>query len=305
MARYLLRRILLIPVALFYITLLTFIATRLSGDPAVLMLPADATLEEIQAYREKIGLEEPIHVQYMRFLDGVLQGDFGRSLHFRQDSLGLVLERLPATAQLTMAAMALAVPIGLGAGVLAATKSGSLIDDVTSVFVLLGQSIPVFWLGLMLIMFFSVRLGLLPVYGRGGLEHLVLPAVTLGAYSIARIARLTRSSVLEVLREDYVRTARAKGLTDRRVLAVHVMKNSAIPVITVIGLQVGAMFAGAVVTETVFAWPGLGLLITQAIFTRDFPVIVAAVFVSALIFMLVALLVDISYLFFNPRMRYE
>jgi peptide/nickel transport system permease protein len=305
MTRYLTRRVLLIPVALFYITLLTFIATRLSGDPTVLMLPPDATLEDIQAYRERIGLEEPIHVQYGRFLSGILQGDFGRSLHFRQDSLALVLSRLPATAELTLAAMALAVPIGVGAGVLSATKSGSLLDDITSVFVLLGQSIPVFWLGLMMILFFSVRLGVFPVYGRGGPEHLVLPAVTLAAYSTARIARLTRSSVVEVLREDYVRTARAKGLTERRVMAVHVMKNSAIPVVTVIGLQIGAMFAGAVVTETVFAWPGLGMLITQAVFTRDYPVIVAAVFVSSLIFMVAALLVDISYLFFNPRLRYE
>jgi peptide/nickel transport system permease protein len=285
--------------------LLTFIATRLSGDPTVLMLPPDATLEDIQAYRHRIGLDEPIHVQYVRFLSGILQGDFGRSLHFRQDSLELVLSRLPATAELTLAAMAMAVPIGVGAGVLSATRSGSLLDDVTSVFVLLGQSIPVFWLGLMMILLFSVRLGLFPVYGRGGPEHLVLPAVALAAYSTARIARLTRSSVIEVQREDYVRTARAKGLAERRVLWVHVMKNSAIPVVTVIGLQVGAMFAGAVVTETVFAWPGLGMLITQAVFTRDYPVIVAAVFVSSLVFMLAALLVDLSYMLFNPRLRYE
>jgi peptide/nickel transport system permease protein len=305
MTRYLTRRVLLIPVALFYITLLTFIATRLSGDPTVLMLPPDATLEDIQAYRQRIGLEEPIHVQYGRFLSGILQGDFGRSLHFRVDSLALVLSRLPATAELTLAAMALAVPIGVGAGALSATKPGSLLDDFTSIFVLLGQSVPVFWLGLMMILFFSVRLGMFPVYGRGGPEHLVLPAVALAAYSTARIARLTRSSVIEVLREDYIRTARAKGLSERRVMAVHVMKNSAIPVVTVIGLQIGAMFAGAIVTETVFAWPGLGMLITQAVFTRDYPVIVAAVFVSSLIFMVAALLVDISYLFFNPRLRYE
>lgn len=305
MVRYLTRRLLLIPVALFYITLLTFIATRLSGDPTVLMLPPDATLEDIQAYRQRIGLEEPIHVQYGRFLNGILQGDFGRSLHFRQDSLELVLSRLPATGELALASMGLAIPIGVGAGILMATKSGSLLDDITSILVLLGQSMPVFWLGLMMILFFSVRLRLLPVFGRGGVEHIVLPATALAAYSIARIARLTRSSVLEVLREDYVRTARAKGLTDWRVLAVHVMKNAAIPVVTIIGLQIGALFAGAVVTETVFAWPGLGLLITQAVFTRDYPVIVAAVFVSSVIFLLVALLVDICYLFFNPQLRYE
>ena len=177
-------------------------------------------------------------------------------------------------------------------------------DDIAAVIGLLGQSVPIFWLGLMLMMLFSVRLNLLPVCGRGGVSHLVLPAVTLGAYSTARIARLARSSILEIMGQDYVRTAYAKGLAGQRVMSRHVLKNAAIPLITIIGLQIGAMFGGAVVTETVFAWPGLGLLVTQAILTRDFPVIVAAVFVSASIFMLLALVVDILYCFFNPLIRY-
>ena len=305
MTRYLVRRVLQLPVALFYISLLTFVATRLSGDPTPLMLPPDATLEQIVEFRQKLGLDDPLHIQYTRFLLGVLHGDFGESLHFQQDSLKLVLQRLPATLELSAAAMTIAITAGLLVGIISATRRGSLVDDISMVLALLGQSIPIFWSGLMLIMLFSVRLGLLPVYGRGGVSHLILPAVTLGAYSTARIARLARSSILEVMGQDYVRTAYAKGLSSQHVMLMHILKNAAIPVVTIIGLQIGAMFGGAVVTETVFAWPGLGLLVTQAILTRDFPVVVAAVFVSACIFMLVALVVDILYCFLNPLIRYE
>lgn len=301
---YMARRLVQIPITLWYVVTLAFIATRLTGDPVGLMLPSDATLQQIAAFRNSLGLNQSIAVQYLKFVEHVVRGDFGKSIYYRVDALTLVVDRLPATLELAGAALLVAAIIGLLAGLAAARRRGWL-DEVSSVFVVVAQSIPSFWLGMILIIIFAVDLRVLPVYGRGSFSQLVLPALTLAAYPTALIARMTRSSVLDVANEDYVRTARAKGLSERMITARHILPNAGIPIITVVGLQMSILFSGAVVTETVFAWPGLGSLITGAIIERDYPIVVAGVLVIAVIFTLVSLVVDLIYLLINPLVRYQ
>ena len=304
MNRYLLRRLGHSVFILIGISLVTFMLVHLTGDPASLYLPLDASPEDVEALRTSLGLDRPLHQQYLEFVRGLVVGDFGQSMRHREDALNLVLRRLPATLQLATAAMGLAVLAAIPLGVVAATRRDSLISTAASVLGLLGQSMPVFWMGIVMILLFSVRLRLLPPSGRGSPVHLIMPAVAIGTYSMAMIMRLVRSAMLEVLGKDYVRTARSKGLPERLVIYKHSLRNALIPVITVTGLQFGVLLGGAVITETVFSWPGLGRLLIQSFNNRDMPVIQAAVFVIAVMIVAVNLVTDLAYSRLDPTVRF-
>lgn len=304
MWRYVVRRVLLVIPVMLGVSLIVFLLMHFTpGDPALLMLGERATEEQLQALRQEMGLLEPLPVRYARFLGAALQGDLGRSYRSGRPVMTEVLSRLPATAELAVAAVVIAVLIGVPVGVLSAVRRYSLLDNAGMLLALLGASMPTFWLGLMLMLIFAVSLGWLPPSGRDGLLSLILPAVTLGANAVALITRMTRSSMLEVIGQDYVRTARAKGLPEKTVIYSHALRNALLPVVTVIGLQFGALLGGAVVTETVFAWPGAGRLAVEAIRAKDYPVVQGAVLLLALAFALVNLLVDLLYAFINPRIR--
>ena len=287
----------------FGVVTLVFVALRMSGDPAATMLPGDASVEELRDLRHALGLDQPLLVQYVRFLGSAVTGDFGTSLRHQEPAMALVLERLPATLELAFAALILSVVVGVPLGIIAALRRGKLADIAAMAFAVVGQATPYFWMGIMLILVFAVELRWVPTSGRGGFERLILPAVTLGTHFMAVLARLTRTSMLEVLGQNYVVTARAKGLTERAVVLVHALKNAAVPVVTLIGLQFGTLLGGAVVTETIFAWPGVGRLAVQSIFVRDYPVVQAGVFVLALSFVAINLLVDLLYGWLDPRTR--
>jgi len=302
--RYLGGRLFQSAVVLLGVSLIVFGALHLTGDPVVLMLPPDASYAEIQKYRHALGFDDPLPIQYLRYLSRAARGDFGNSIRYNLPAVPLLLEHLPATLVLGGAALAWSSLLGGLLGILAAARPRSMVDYVARLLALLGQAIPLFWLGPMLILFFAVRLGWFPTGGFGTRGHLVLPALTLGAYYLAVVARLTRASALEVLNRDFVRTARAKGLAPSRVMVRHVLRNSLIPVITVLGLQIGSVLSGAVVTETIFAWPGLGQLAVQAIAGRDFPLVQAAVLFSALLFVAINLCTDLLYAALDPQIRY-
>jgi peptide/nickel transport system permease protein len=304
MTTYILKRMIQVIPVLLGITIVAFVLVRLTGDPATIMLPPETPKETVDAFRKEYGLDQPVYIQYLQFIGGALTGDFGKSLRYKEPVSGLFLERLPATLELAFGSMAIAIFVGIPIGVLSAVKKNSWIDTVTRFLALFGQAVPSFYLGLMLIMIVSVQWRLLPTGGRGSMAQLVLPAITLGVHLLALTARFSRGAVLDVMRQDYVRTARAKGLNERLLLTRHVMKNAMIPIVTVVGLQVGAMFSGAVVTETVFSWPGIGRLMVQAISTRDFPIVQATVMIVALIFVVVNLLVDLTYAWLDPRIKY-
>ncbi|HSE95060.1 MAG TPA: nickel ABC transporter permease [Methylomirabilota bacterium] len=303
MSAYLIRRLAQSLVVLLGISVVVFVILHLTGDPTLLMLPPDVSAEEVARFRKAMGFDDPLAVQYWRFLRGALRGDFGNSLRHDEPALALVWQRMPATLELTAVAMAIAVALAIPAGIVSAVFRNSTLDYVSTVVALVGQAMPTFWLGIMLILVFSVALGLLPSSGRGTWANLVLPAVTLGLFTTARIMRLTRSGMLEVLGQDYVRTARAKGVGERRVVWKHALRNAGIPVLTIVGLELGTLLGGAVITETVFAWPGVGRLSVQAIYNRDYPLVQAAVFVLASIFVLVNLVVDVLYTYLDPRIR--
>ena len=287
------------------ITLIVFVLVRISGDPVVLMLPEDAEQWQVEALREALGLDRPIPTQYVMYLRDLLRGDFGTSLRYtNQAALPIVLERLPATLQLTLAALVVAVVISFPLGIIAAVYRNRWPDVFSTSFAVLGQAMPNFWLGIMLILVFAVFLGWLPVSGRAGVASYVLPAITLGTALAALLTRLMRSSLLEVLNQDYVRTATAKGLQRRSVLLKHAVRNALLAYVTVLGLQVATLMAGAVVTEQVFAWPGIGLLAIQAINSRDMPIIQGVVVVAALIVMTANLAVDVLYALIDPRISY-
>jgi ABC-type dipeptide/oligopeptide/nickel transport system permease component len=304
MKGFLLRRLLQTCLVVLGISALVFMILHITGDPALVILPPYASLGEVAAFRTKMGFDDPLVVQYGRFLGRAVRGDFGTSFHQGQPALGLVLDRMPATIELAAAAMVFSIALAVPAGIVAALRKDRLADLASMFVALLGQSMPAFWLGLMLIMLFSIRLDLLPVSGRGTFRHLILPAITLGSFTAARVARLTRSEMLEVLGQDFVRTARAKGLPEGAVVAKHAFKNSVVPVLTIVALELGTVLGGAVITETIFAWPGVGRLMVDSIFERDFPVVQAGVFVIALIFVLLNLLVDVAYAWLDPRIRY-
>jgi len=269
----------------------------------MLYLPLDATREQLEAFRHRMGFDQPVHIQYLRWLGRAVRGDFGTSLRYTKPVFPLILERMPATLELAIAAQIFALTLALPLGVLAAVRRNSIYDGLTMLGALVGQSMPGFWLGLMLMLIFGVILRLLPISGRAGPKHLILPAITLGTFFLARDTRLMRSGMLEVLGQDYITTARSKGLGERVIIWKHALKNALIPLATMVGMDFGALLAGTVVTETVFAWPGVGRLIFMAINQRDFPLIQAAVFLIALVFVATNLLVDLSYTYLDPRIR--
>jgi peptide/nickel transport system permease protein len=290
-------------VALWLVSTVVFVVMRLSGDPVPLLLPPDAPHAEIFRVRTELGLDRPIIVQYGVFLGNVLRGDFGRSIHFRQPAMDVVLGYVPASVQLALIAFLLAAIVAVPIGLLSAIRRNTAVDHVAMGVALVGQSAPTFFLGILLILTLSLQAGLFPTSGRGDWRNLVLPALTLGAFSMASIARLTRSAVLEVLRADYVRTARAKGVSETLVVVKHTLRNAALPIITITGLQLGTLLGGAVVTETVFAWPGMGRLAIQSIYNRDYPVVQCTVFLSAAAFVAINFLIDILYGVLDPRLR--
>ena len=305
MKSYLLRRLWQSLLVIFGVSVVVFLILHLTGDPAALMLPPDATAEDIAKFRHDMGFDDPVAVQYVRFLKGAVRGDFGQSIRHGEPAMGLVVERLPATFELAGAGLVIALALAIPAGIVSAVRRNTSIDYISTVVALLGQAMPTFWLGIMLILVFSVRLNWLPSSGRGGLEHLILPAITLGLFTTARITRLTRSGMLEVLGQDYVRTARAKGVAEPPVVWKHALKNASIPIVTIVGIELGTLLGGSVITETIFAWPGVGRLSVQAIFNRDYPVVQSAVFLLASTFVIVNFLVDVVYTYLDPRIRFR
>jgi peptide/nickel transport system permease protein len=300
---YLTRRLLQSLLVLLGVSFVVFFILHLTGDPALVLLPPDASAEDVERFREVMGFNDPFLVQYGRFLTGALRGDFGQSVRHGEPAFHLVIERMPATFELAGAALLIALVLSVPAGIISAVRRNTSLDYISTVVALLGQSMPTFWLGIMLILVFSVQFNLLPSSGRGGPEHLLLPAITLGLFTTARITRLTRSGMLEVLNQDYIRTARAKGVSDPPVIWKHALKNAAIPIVTIVGIELGTLLGGSVITETIFAWPGVGRLSVQAIYNRDYPVVQAAVFLLSSTFVLVNLVVDVLYTYLDPRIR--
>jgi len=276
---------------------------RLGGDPVLLFLPMDIQAKDVDEFRERLGFNDPLLVQYGRFMAGALRGDFGESLRYRRDALGLVLERLPATLLLAGSAVVLTLVVAVPLGVLTAVRRDTAVDHLGTLAAVLGQATPGFWLGLMLIYVFAVQLRWLPTGGMGTPEHLVMPSVVLAAFFAARVTRLTRSAMLDVLNEEFITTARAKGLGEGRVVGKHTLRNAAIPIVTLAGLEAGQLLGGAVITETIFAWPGLGRLTVQALLNRDFPVVMAAVSFTSVVYTLLNLAVDLTYGWLDPRVR--
>lgn len=290
-------------VAVLGVLTIVFFVTRVVGDPSALLLPIGASAEEIDLLRSQLGLDQPLIVQYLDMLARAVTGDFGVSFQQMRPAMDIVLERMPATMLLAFTALFFGVVIGVLAGTIAALMRGTVAELIVMAAALLGQATPVFWLGIMLILFFAVQLGWLPTGGYGEWQHLILPGFTLAVFVSAAIARLLRSSILDILGEDYVRTARSKGLMPRTVFVWHVGRNSLIPVITMTGIIAGELLGGSVVTETVFAWPGVGRLIVQAIVAKDFPVVQAGVVVIAALFVTINLMVDLLYGILDPRIR--
>ncbi|WP_331774382.1 ABC transporter permease [Sulfurospirillum sp. 1612] len=332
MFSYIIKRLLWSIPTLFGVSLLVFFMIHLSpGDPAIMLLGDHANKTSVEKVRKEMGFDKPLYVQYLIFANRALHGDFGKSLKSKQPVIQEFKDRFPATVELAGVAMILAIIFGIGAGVVSAIKRYSIFDYSSMFVALAGVSMPVFWLGLVMIYFFSVKLGWLPVSGRlsyefdidhitgfylidslltnnyeafwDALKHLILPAIALGTIPMAIIARMTRSAMIEVMKEDYIRTAKAKGCSTFSVIFIHALKNAMMPVITVIGLMLGTLFAGAILTETTFSWPGIGKWIVNAVYQRDFPIIQSATLIIATMFIIVNLLVDLMYALINPKIR--
>ncbi|WIF94085.1 nickel ABC transporter permease [Caminicella sporogenes] len=304
MHKYILKRLLLLIPVLLGVTFIVFsIMSFTPGDPAQLILGENAPAEAVQQLRAEMGLDDPFLVQYFRFLGNAIKGDFGRSYTTKREVFAEIFARFPNTLVLAVVGVAIAIAIGVPVGIISATKQYSLIDSISMIAALLGVSMPNFWLGLMLILVFSVSLGILPSGGYDGFTSIILPAITLGTGAAAIITRMTRSSMLEVIRQDYIRTARAKGVAEKKVVNKHALKNALIPVITVVGLQFGYLLGGAVLTETVFSWPGVGRLLVEAIRQKDTPTVLASVVFLATTFSIVNLMVDILYAYVDPRIK--
>lgn len=305
MGRFLLRRALTsLLVALGIVFFVTLILDLIPGDPVLIILGQNATAEQVAALRHELGLDRPLVVRYVDYIGRALTGDLGRSIMTKRSVAAEVADAWPNTLLLASAAITLAVVFGIGLGAVSALRPNGWLDLLVRILALLGLSMPIFWIGLVFIYIFGFYLRLLPIGGSGTPQHLVLPAVTLALPSVALVARMTRSSLLEVLGEDYVRTARAKGLAEPVVLLGHALRNALIPVVTVIGLQFGQLLGGAILTETVFAWPGLGRLVVLAIFARDYPLLQGIVLIFALSYVVVNLLVDLAYAWLDPRITY-
>ncbi len=333
MTSYIIRRLLSLIPTLLGVSIIVFLFLRMiPGDPALALAGEHATEENVQRIREEFGLDRPLHEQYFTYMGKVLRGDLGRSILSKRPISDEIRVRFPATVELSVCALAVALIVGVPAGMISATKRNSIIDNVAMVGSLLGISMPIFWLGLMLNWFFAVQLGWLPSVTRldsgielqritnllivdsiltgnpeallNAIQHLILPAIALGTIPMAIIARMTRSAMLEVLEQDYVRTARAKGLRERVVIARHALKNALLPVITIVGLQVGVLLSGAVLTETIFAWPGIGRWLYLSILSRDYPIVQGMALFITVLFLIINLLVDLSYAIVDPRIRY-
>ncbi|MBW2061850.1 MAG: ABC transporter permease [Deltaproteobacteria bacterium] len=306
MQRYILKRIVIAILTLIVISFVIFFVMRLGeADPVLIMLPPDARPEDRDLLMETFGLDKPIPVQFLYFLKSAVRGDFGRSFKYDEPALTLLLSRVPATLELALAAIFLTSVIGLTIGIVSAVKRDSLFDRFGKMFALAGQAIPSFWLGIMLMLLLGVMLRLFPISGRGGLDHLVLPALTLSAFNIAAITRLSRSSMIDALKSDYVAMAHAKGVPGRAVILIHAFKNASIPILTMMGLLFGYLITGAVVTETIFSWPGVGRLALEAVFARDYPVVQAFALFASFVFVTANLVVDILYAYIDPRIRYQ
>ena len=304
MGRFIARRAVDAVVVLFGVSFLAFAILFLSGDPTYLMIPENYTRQQIAEFRHEMGFDRPWYAQYGDFLARAVRGDFGVSLRSQLPALPLGMERMPATMELAVAAMALSLAVALPLGVAAATHHRGSLDTASMVGALLGQSTPGFWLGLLLILIFGVELRWLPVSGRGGVAHLVLPSVTLAMYSMGRNARVVRASMLDALGYDFIRTAHAKGVPRGSVVYRHALRNALLPIVTLVGLDFGVLLGGAIITETVFAWPGVGRLVINAIYQKDFPIVEAAVIVIAAVFVVLNLCVDLAYGYLDPRVRY-
>jgi peptide/nickel transport system permease protein len=305
MTRFLARRCVDLLITVVGVTTLTFVVLRMTGDPVAFMLPPEAAPQMVTDMRHQLGLDAPLPVQYARFMLGALRGDLGESLRYHEPALALVRAAVGPTLSLAAVSMAVAVVVAVPLGIVAAVYRNTLVDKVAMALTVFGQSMPFFWLGIMLIVLFAVNLRWLPTSGSGTPAHYVLPTVTLAAYALARIARLTRSSMLDVLGQDYMRTARSKGLGEAVIIIRHAVRNAAIPVVTLIGLHFGVLIGGAVVTETIFAWPGLGRLIITSIYLRDYPVVQAGVLYMAVVFVVINSLLDLSYWLIDPTIRRE
>ena len=305
-SRYLVRRLFQALLILILVSITVFLLIHIvPGDPARIMLGDRAREVDVEVLREQLGLDQPLPTQYAAFVSDLLRGDFGDSIRAQRPTLTLIAEAVPATVQLTGAALLLAFGVGIPVGVLSAIKRGSLLDKASLILALLGQSIPAFWLGLVLIAFVSLGLGLLPTSGIGGVEHLILPAVALAPTAMGMVLRVTRISVIEVMGEDYVRTATAKGLHPAVVIVKHALKNASLPIITIMGLQVGALLGGAIITETVFAWPGVGRLAVNALIQRDWPVVRTVILLAAFLLVMINLLIDMVYAWIDKRVQFQ
>ncbi len=287
------------------VAIIVFIILHLTGDPATVMMPLEATQREIDVFRHVHGFDRPLWIQFATFAWNALHGDFGDSLRHGEPALGLALERVPASAELALTALVLSVAVAVPAGIVAAVRRNTALDAAARIVALVGQSTPVYWLGIMLILLFGVQLGWFPVSGIGGPQHLVLPAVTLAMFTMARIMRLTRGAMLDVLGSDFLRTALAKGVRPLRLLLHHALRNAWLPIVTAIGIELGTLLSQAIITETIFSWPGIGRLAYQAILDRDYPVVEAVVILGALSFVIINLIVDVTYALLDPRIRYE
>ncbi len=305
MFKYILRRLVLVIPVLLGVTVIVFGIVNLTpGDPAVMMLGENAPAAEVEALRVRLGLDQPPHVQYVRWLGRMVQLDFGRSIRSSRPVTAEIGQRIGPTIELAVLATLLAVAVGVPLGVVSATRRNSLVDHVATVLAFVGLAMPVFWQGLMMIILFTIMLEWLPASGRfGGWQYYIMPVLTLGTSAIASITRMTRSTMLETLTQDYVRTAKSKGLQRQAVVYQHALRNALIPVVTVIGLQFGGLLSGAVITETIFSWPGIGGLAVDAIRSRDMPVIQGVVMVFAVMYALVNLLTDVIYAYLDPRLR--
>ncbi len=304
MERYFLSRLGQSIVLMFGIVVLVFAMVRITGDPAALMMPREASAAEIEAFRERMGFNDPITVQFGRFFTGALQGDFGNSLHFKTPAMPLVVQRLPATVQLATVGLLMALVVAIPLGLVGGFNPGTGIDSFGRLWALLGQSIPNFWLGLMMIIFFGVKLQWFPTFGRDTWTSVIMPGFVLGLPVMGQIVRLTRSAVLEIRSEDYIRTAHSKGLEPRTIYLKHVLRNVAIPLVSVIGVQFGYMLGGSIYIEAIFSWPGMGGLLEQSIGWRDYPLIQAIAVFTSVVVLILNLLTDLAYAVIDPRIRY-
>jgi peptide/nickel transport system permease protein len=305
MSRYVIRRLIHSIIVLLVVSFLTFGLLHLGGDPVSLMAPDYFSEQDVLDLQRKMGLDQPFHVQYLRYMQQLVQGDLGMSFMQHRPALPIVLERVPATLLLATIALLLTVVIAIPLGVLGAVKRGSLWDRFALVFAMSGKAVPSFWFGVMLILIFSLWLGWLPAFGGGSWQHVIMPAITLALANVAIITRIVRSTMIDALGQDYVRTARSKGLAEQVVILGHAFRNASLPAVTVIGLEFGGLLGGSVITETVFAYPGIGYLAIQAIRAKDFPVVLCVVFLIAIFTLAITLLVDILYAVLDPRLTYD